>query len=468
MPIRTFLRAILWAFAALPAAALADEPVPALAPSSEDRAKYPGLESFEATVPGWFPKLLGAQATIVNQKQFPFHSAFSGPASLNQNGQDATSLTQEVNFGSQVTDELSLYLDMDWFTGQGLHAGSGLAGFSNGEVVRAGSVNTARKPYTARAFGEYVVPLSGETDEVARGPDRLPGHVPVDYLVGKLGLMSVGDDFDTNRYANSPRLQFLNFSFINNTAWDYAADTRGYTWGAMAGIVHDSWALRIGSYALPKVANGIHFDTQFSQDHGDNIELSVRPFANETTIRVLAYENHGRMAKYTATLADAQAAGTTPDVAADNAPGHTKYGVGLNAEVPIADDGNTGAFFRAGWNDGRTSNFAFTDVDRALSGGMQVSGVHWGRDDDWVGIGLAANFLSAKHKDFLAAGGVGLLIGDGALVHYQPEQIAEIYYSAKVTDWLRASPDYQFIRNPAYNADRGPVHIVSMRLRASM
>ncbi len=445
------------------------QPAQTPAPASDDVTKYPGLESFEATVPSWFPKLLGAQTTIVNQTNLPFHSAFSGQQSLNANGQNATTQTRSAYFGAQITDNLSAYLDMDWFLGEGLHGGSGLAGFANGEVVRSGSVNTPKKPYAARAFAEYMLPLSGETAEVVREMDQLPGHVPVDYLIGKGGLMSAGDDFDTNRYANNARVQFLNFSLINNTAWDYAADTRGYTWGAMVGIVHPGWALKIGSYAMPKVANGLHFDTGFSEDHGDNIELSLKPLPNsDTTVRLLAYVNHGRMGKYTAALANARGTGTTPDIGTDNAPGHTKYGLGINAEVPIADDGNTGAFFRAGWSDGRTSNFAFTDVDAEVSGGVQLSGVHWGRDDDWVGLGLAANFLSNKHKDYLAAGGIGLLIGDGALVHYAPEEIVETYYSAKITGWLRFSPDYQFVNNPAYNADRGPVHIFAVRLRASM
>lgn len=460
--------AVIFALVLLQAACGAAAGQTAGADSGEAASKYPGLDSFEATLPGWFPKLLGAQATAVNQKQLPFHSLYSGRNSLNENGQDVTSVTRSLNLGMRATDALSVYLDMDWFTGEGLHGGSGAAGYPNGEVIRAGSVSLREKPYLARLFAQYVVPLSGETATWERAMDQLPGPSPVEYAVLKGGLLSAADDLDTNRYANSARTQFLNFALINNGAWDYAADTRGYTWGALAGLVRSRWTLKIGSYALPLVANGNHFDTQFSTDHGDNIELSVKPLANDTVIRFLAYENHGRMARYETAIAQAGALGTTPDVATDNAPGHVKYGFGVNAEMPLADGGNTGLFFRASWNDGKTASFAFTDVDRAVSGGAQLSGTHWGRDDDRVGVGLAANFLSGDHKAFLAAGGLGLLIGDGQLRDAEPEEIAETYYSYAVTDWLRASPDYQFIRNPGYNGDRGPVHIFSLRVRASM
>ena len=473
MPTRIFLHVILCACTCSPLPALAGEesPNPAEPPaaaSSLAASKYPGLDSFEATLPPWFPKLLGAQATAVNQKQLPFRSLYSGQNSLNEHGQDATSFTRSLEFGSQVTERFQVYLDMDWFTGQGLHGGSGAAGFPNGEVVRAGSVNLAKKPYLARFYGQYLLPLSGETVLLERGADQLPGPAPAEYAVVKGGKLAAADDFDVNRYANSARLQFLNFALINNVAWDYAADTRGYTWGAMAGIVRATWALKLGSYAMPKVANGSHFDTQFGEDHGDNLELALRPFGNDTVIRLLAFENYGRMARYATVIAQGKAAGVAPDVATDNAPGRIKYGFGVNAEIPVADGGDTGVFLRAGWNDGKTSTFAFTDVDRQVSGGMQVSGVHWGRDNDWVGFGVAVSMLSAPHKAFFAAGGLGLLIGDGQLRTYAPEEIVEAYYNFRVVENVRASPDYQLINNPAYNADRGPVHIFSLRLRASM
>jgi carbohydrate-selective porin OprB len=177
--------------------------------------------------------------------------------------------------------------------------------------------------------------------------------------------------------------------------------------------------------------------------------------------------NHARMGRYADATARARASGGTPDVNADAQPDRIKYGFGLNAEMPLADDGDTGLFFRAAWNDGRTQTFMFTEIDRDVSAGAQISGAHWGRDADWVGVGASVNFLSDDHKNYLAAGGTGFMIGDSR-INYRPEQIVETYYNFEVVEQVRLSPDYQYVRDPGYNADRGPVHILSIRLRASM
>jgi hypothetical protein len=444
--------------------AFGEEPAPV---ADADATKYPDLRAFEATVPTWFPKLLGAQWTFVNQNQFPFDSPYSGLNSLNEHGEDKTSETRSVHFGSRVTENFHLYLDMEWALGRGLHGGNGAGGYVNGEVIRAGSADVKKTPYLARAYGRYVFPLSPERAPIERGIGQVPGEGPVEYLIAKAGKMATGDDFDVNRYANSARTQFLNFALINNGAYDYAADTRGFTQGVMLGIVQADWSLKFGSYMVPEVANGARFDTQIHNARGDNLELSVKPLANDTVIRFLAYMNHGRMGRYSDAIAQARASGTTPDIRADAQAGRVKYGFGLNAEVPLADEGDTGLFFRAAWNDGRTETFMFTEIDRDVSGGIQISGANWGRDTDWIGIGASVNFLSNAHKNYVAAGGNGFMIGDGR-INYSPEQIVETYYSFELVDQVRLGPDYQFIRNPGYNADRGPVHILGFRLRASM
>jgi high affinity Mn2+ porin len=438
----------------------ADEPP---APASS----HPALESFEATMPGWFPKLLGAQITVVNQKQLPFNSPYSGQNSLNGNGEDKTSQTRAVNFGAQATENLQFYVDVEWFVGNGLHGGNGLGGYSDGEVVRAGNASLPKNPYIARAFGQYLVPLSGERVSAERGVDQLPGQMPGEYVIAKAGKIAASDDLDVNRYANSARTQFLNFSFISNGAWDFAADTRGYTYGVVLGIVRTSWALKWGSYLMPETANGQRLDTQVHESRGDNIELTLKQLPGDAVLRLLAYENHARMGRYSNAIAQARATGTTPDVNADAQARRIKYGFGINGELPLADDGETGLFFRAGWNDGRTQTFAYTEIDRDVGGGAQISGAHWGRDDDRVGIGVTANFLSRPHRDYLAAGGVGFMVGDGR-INYAPEEIAETYYSVRLVDNVRLGPDYQYVRNPGYNADRGPVHILGFRIRASL
>jgi high affinity Mn2+ porin len=460
------LAAAVWMLTGARPALAQREPEPPA--TTADAAKYPGLTYFESTVPPWFPKLLGAQITTINQNQFPFHSAFSGPNSLNQGGENKTSQTRSAYFGSQITDNLEFYVDAEWFVGDGLHGGSGLAGYPNVEVIRAGS-NLPKNPYLARYYAQYVLPLAADRFDFVRGIDQLPGPEPSQYLIAKFGKMATSDDFDNNRYANSGRTQFMNFALVNNGAWDFAADTRGFTYGAMLGIVRSDWALKFGSYAMPTTANGVHYDTDFAKDHGDNLEFTYKGLPNDAIVRFLAYANHGRMANYDRVIDQARALGVTPNVTQfDNVSGHLKYGFGINAEVPLADNGDTGVFFRGSWNDGRTATWAFTEIDRSLSAGGQLSGIHWGRENDWVGLGLVANFLSDPHRRYLSAGGVGFAIGDGGLVNYRPEEILETYYNAEIRDWLRAGPDYQYIQNPAYNADRGPVHIVSFRLRAAM
>lgn len=437
-----------------------------LPPSDSEPSRYAPLEAMEEKLPSWFPKVLGAQWNVINQKQFPFNSPYSGPLSLNQNGEDKTSQTRAVYLGSQLTDNLQFYFDVEWFVGNGIHGGNGLGGYPNGDVVRAGAANLPKDPYLARAYGRYLIPLSAETVQVARGQDQLPGHEPAEYIVIKGGHFAASDDFDTNRYANSVRTQFLNFALINNGAYDFAADTRGYSNGVVVGWVKPDWSLKFGTFQVPRQANGTPLDEQIGTDQGNQAEFAVKPFANDTVLRFLAYANQGRMGRYRTAVQVAQQTGNTPDITLDDKAGRLKYGFGLNAEVPLADGGNTGLFFRAGWNDGQTETWAFTEIDRTLSLGGQLSGARWGRDDDWLAMGTAINGLSSAHKDYIAAGGVGFMIGDGKL-NYAPETILETYYSLKIDDYFRLSPDYQFILNPAYNADRGPVHIASIRARAS-
>ena len=282
----------------------------------------------------------------------------------------------------------------------------------------------------------------------------------------KIGLMAATDDFDLNRYANNTRTQFMNWGLINNTAWDFAADTRGYDYGFVVALVEPSWRLAFGSYQMPTMANGNTFDGHIQQARGDNLELTLKPNQQGTVLRFLAYRNLARMGDYAEAIAIGNATSTTPDIAADDRLGRSKYGFGLNMEQPLADEGETGAFARIGWNDGHTEDFAFTEVDRHLSTGVQMSGIHWGRTDDRLGIGYAWHGLSPEHRDYLAAGGIGFMLGDGKL-NYGLEQILETYYRVQLGQYAQLSPDFQYIQNPGYNRDRGPVEVYSLRLRLS-
>jgi hypothetical protein len=277
------------------------------------------------------------------------------------------------------------------------------------------------------------------------------------------GKFAASDLFDVNRYANTTRLQFMNWGLFQNTAWDFAADTRGYTNGAAVSVMYPRWSLRLGSFQMPREANGNVFDDDFGRARGDNVELTVAPARTNTVLRLLAYENHARMGSYAEAIGRARATNSAPDIVADDRPGRTKYGGGVNVEQPLADSGETGAFLRAGWNDGRNESFAFSEVDRHLSGGVQVSGVRWRRARDRLGVAIVAHGLSPLHRDYLAAGGKGFLLGDGAL-RYGREEITEAYYRLQVNSFTQVSPDMQLIENPGYNRDRGPATTVSMRL----
>jgi carbohydrate-selective porin OprB len=255
----------------------------------------------------------------------------------------------------------------------------------------------------------------------------------------------------------------MNWDLFQNTAWDFAADTRGYTNGIALAWIHQLWSLRLGSFQMPIVANGNKFDSDLRRARGDQIELTVLAPASGTIVRLLGYSNHARMGSYAEALANAHASDAVPDIAADDKPGRNKYGWGLNMEQPVADSGETGAFARIGWNNGANESFVFTEVDRHASAGVQISGLHWGRSEDRFAVAGSETGIAKVHRDYLNAGGVGFLLGDGRL-NYGMEQLIEGYYRAQISRYVQVSPDAQYIRNPGYNRDRGPATVVSLRV----
>jgi high affinity Mn2+ porin len=417
-------------------------------------------------MPAWGPQILGGQATVIEQRVLPFHNPYQGPNSFKANGDDEISHSYGFYLGAQVTPLVQIYVDTEMIRGAGISNATGLGGYTNGEVIRQGSVDLGQAPYVARAFLRYVVPLGSETQKVERDMDHLPTPEPTERLEFRVGKLAATDTFDVNRYANSTRTQFMNWALFNTAAWDFAADTRGYTNGVEVAWIHPAWTLRVGSYQVVTSANGNVFDNDVLHAHGDNVELTLRPNESGTAVRVLGYVNQARMGDYREALARARATGQTPSIADDERPGRMKYGFGLNLEQPLVDGGDTGLFLRLGWNDGRTEDFMFTEVDRTISGGVQISGVHWGRPDDRVGVGYVANWLSPEHRDYLTAGGSGFMLGDGRL-NDAPEQILETYYRWQVLRFAQAGPDFQYIQNPGHNRDRGPAYVVAFRVRLS-
>lgn len=439
--------------------------VSAAGPPSAD----PGAASRPAPASGW-PMLLGAQYTFIEQWQSDLTSPYVGRLSLHPDGDRQGTHTVGFYTGWAPLAWMQLYFDTEKFMGAGVSGGTGLGGLTNGDVIRQGVPGLKKQFYVARAYARFMLPLSGSGLTTAtRGQDQIPGTEADTRLELKAGQTSVADDFDRNRYAGAARTEFLNWSLWNNTAWDFAANTRGYTDGVMAAYVSPAWSLRYGIYRMPLYANAQTMET-LNRANEQDLELTLSPPALGTVVRLLAFRNKARMGDYAQALAIAAATGTLPDVAADDQNGRHKTGFGLNAEQPLADDGDTGVFMRLGWNDGHTEDFVFTEVDRVASAGGQVSGLRWQRPDDRVGMAVAIEGLSDIHREYLAAGGCGFLLCDGRL-DYTPERVLETYYRAgwtlrygAVALRVQLSPDFQYIQNPGFNQDRGPVRFYALRL----
>jgi carbohydrate-selective porin OprB len=411
--------------------------------------------------------LLGAQYTYVLQHQGALDARYSGRLSLRPDGDTQPTHTIGGYLGWAPVSWGQLYLDTEKFMGAGVSGATGLAGLTNGDVVRQGAANLRKTFYIARLFARFILPLGSAVATVERAQDQIPGTEATTRMELKIGRMAVNDDFDKNRYAGSTRTQFMNWSLWDNTAWDYAANTRGYTDGIVVGYVSPTWSLRYGIYRMPEVANGQTLVGSLRTARGENLELTLAPWSSGTIVRALVYRNTASMGLYDEALAFAAATGATPSIVADDRPGRHKTGLGLNVEQPLADEGETGLFARAGWNAGTAESFVFTEVDNEISVGGQLSGARWGRTNDRFGIALVSQGLSAPHREYLAAGGVGFLLGDGRL-RYGREQILETYYRWQVLQVfgikLQLSPDFQLIRNPGYNEDRGPARFWGIRL----
>ena len=447
-----------------------DKKNPAVVPPKQVDAstvEQPSAQPQEG-LPSWAPKVLGLQFNGIYQNVPGFNSPYAGDHSFRVDGGRGHNITHiyGVYLGSQILPTLQAYVDIEMVRGSGVSKGLGLGGYVDGDVIKSGTADLGIGPYIARAYLRYYYPLSSDAEAIGRGIDQLLGAEPTSRLEIKAGKLSGADDFDQNRYANSVRTQFFNLAFINNTAWDYAADTRGYSYGVVISVVKPSWRLTYGVFEEPTTVNGNKFDGHLLQAQGNNLELTLKPNSEGSVIRLLAYLNQARMGNYEEALQMGRNTAALPSVFVDEKLGRTKYGFGLNFEQPVADKGETGIFGRLGWNDGHNEDFNYTDVDRHVSLGAQLNGVHWGRQEDQVGCAYALDGLSSQHKNYLGAGGLSLFLGDGKL-RYGLEQILEAYYRVQIGSYVQVSPDFQYIQNPGYNRDRGPAAVYSMRLHMS-
>jgi high affinity Mn2+ porin len=400
------------------------------------------------------------QSTFIDQAYPSFRSPYEGPKSLPGRGEARETWTSTAFLGARLWDGGEFYFNPELDQGFGLGATQGLAGFPNGEAQKAGS--DFPKFRAQRYFFRQTFGLGGEQETVEDGPNQLAGKRDIDRVTVTVGRIAVGDVFDNNAYAHDSRTDFQNWALWEAAAYDFPADLPGFTRGIVVELNRRDWALRGGFFQVPKEPNS---DVLVFNTGGAIVELEERykVFNQPGKLRLGAFANVGRTGNYDEALA---ITASDPSIDINTAMESTrrqrlKYGFYINAEQALTTD--IGLFGRASWNDGQNEILSFTDVDASLSGGVSIKGTRWGRPDDTVGIGGALNFLSEPHRAFLAAGGLGLLIGDGTLT-YSGEKIVETYYAYTLRKGIILTGDYQFFLHPAFNMDRGPVSIFSGRL----
>ncbi len=401
------------------------------------------------------------QATSIGQEHGTFHSPYEGPLSLLDVPEHVASLTTTLFFGLRLGENTQFYFDPEIAGGRGFSGVNGIANAPNGELPRVASATP--KPYIARLYISHDFGFGSEKEHIESDENQLAGDRPMTRYTIVVGRFSLTDFFDNNNYTHDPRTQFMAWGVMYNGAWDYPADTRGYTWGMVHEFHTRNWSLRYGAAAEPKKANGPRFDRRLFRDRGDTFEQERRYSIGDHpgAVRVLEYLNHTDSGSYADALRLAAQTGTTPDITAVHRAGTLKYGTGVSFDQQISRD--VGFFTRLGWNDGKTQSFAFTAIDRLASGGVSVKGTTWHRKQDVAATSFTAGGLSGVHALYLARGGLDFLIGDGKL-NYAPEYLWESYYSARLFPGFFATFDLQRGANPAYNQDRGPVWIESIRL----
>ena len=400
------------------------------------------------------------QATYIWQAKPGFSAAYSGANSLIPDAEKSYSFTSTAYLGLRLLRNTEVYFNPELVQGVPLSGLLGLGGLSNSELQKTGGPKP--KVYRARLFVRQTWGLGGERESVASDQNQLAGSRDRNRVVLTAGNLAVSDVFDVSSYAHDARTQFMNWAFLTHGAYDYAADARGYSRGAALEYYQGDWALRAGRFMLPRDPNGLPLDPDLSRHYGDQVELekSYLLSGQPGKARLLLFRNRAVMGSFADALANA--AGSVPDTATVRQL-RNKRGWGVHLEQSLSD--TAGVFARIGKSDGASEVFAFAEIDRSLSLGMSLKGARWGREHDTFGLAYARNGLSGSHRDYLAAGGLGFFVGDGRL-NYRPESITEAYYSLGVDVLKRTalSLGLQYIRNPAYNADRGPVRVMSVRL----
>lgn len=398
------------------------------------------------------------QETTITQYKPAFSAPYSGANSLSTLSETQTSLTTSLFGAARLWKGAEAVFDPEISGGAGLSKTLGVAGFPNGETFRVGEV--APKIYIARLYFQQNFEWGTEKDTITDDQNQLAGLKSKRYFSFTVGKFGMADFFDGNEFSHDPRTQFMNWALMDNAAWDYPANTRGYVLGAFTELGQPNWTLRFAFTMVTTTANGAIWDAKILHANTQTLEYERRYTINgqKGTVRVLGFLNNGKFGNYAQAIAQNP---TAPVVDTTQAYGRHKYGFGISADQYLSKD--FGVFAKVSYNDGHTETWFFTEIDRSLSFGGVLKGTSWKRPDDELGLAFVGNGLSAPHRQYLADGGYGFLIGDGRL-NYSPEMIAELYYKINAFQkkfWL--TPDYQFILHPAYNTDRGPVNVFSLR-----
>jgi high affinity Mn2+ porin len=416
----------------------------------------PSQDATNSTSPDPQPWNVHFQSTVGAQGYPSFPAQYTGPNSLTPGGQVKETISVDVTGGVRLWRGGEFFGDLLMWQGYGLSNTLGMAGFPNGEAFRIGK--TYPDAYLCRAFVRETIGFGGEKQATDDVPTELRGSKDVRNLTFTVGHLSAKDIFDTNAYANDSRTQFMNWDLLANDTWDYPANTLGFTNGATAELNMRTWTGRLGIFNVSKVANGLRTDWNLSHAWSAAAEYERRysPRGHAGAIRLFAYDQRAHMGNYQETL-------NNPSLGEDielDAAYRYKYGFGINLEQEIRK--NLGVFMRLGWSDGKNQTYEFTDVDRTATGGLTLKGARWRRPQDTVGVAGVINGISAAHRQYLAAGGLGITIGDGAL-DYGAERIVETYYNWKIAKHFQLAADYQFAPDPAYNHARGPVNLFALR-----
>jgi high affinity Mn2+ porin len=403
------------------------------------------------------------QFTGIQQSHPSFGAKYSGRNSLLSTSEDLLSITATLFLGHRLWEGAEAYIDPELQGGSGFSSTRGIAGFPNGEIYRVD--NPTPKVFIARLFLRQNFAIGKESEWVGADQNQVAGSLPASRLILTVGKFSLTDVFDDNKYSHDARTQFLNWSLWAGGAWDYAADTRGYNWGIVTQFIQPVYSINFAAVMVPTDANGPFFDHRISKAYSLNLEL-VKPYSlfdSEGKLHLVTFLNHAHMGSYRDAIDRANDFGGPPDIDQTNTYS-SKYGFVLSVEQALSKA--VGLFSRYSWNDGHTETWVFTEIDRSFHVGLSFNGGIWSRPDDNAGLAVGVNALSKDHRDYLADGGNGFIIGDGAL-NYGWEQIIEAYYSLKLTSSFWLSLDEQIIVNPGYNKDRGPV-VSALALRGHL